>query len=65
MKKVRLCWIPKKTWDNTEGLKHTIEFDCLEHLQEVMSKHIPNGEWVEDIEGNRLNVKIRYAKMSM
>jgi hypothetical protein len=67
MSKVKLCWISggaKGTYIPLipAGIKCVAEFDSIEQLQSIMRKHLPNNEWVEDMDGNRLDIKIEYAQ---
>jgi hypothetical protein len=63
---VRLCWIPTG-WNTPEmfrGLPHSTEFSSLEELIKVMSKCIYNGEWVEDSQGNRVDINLEEICLS-
>jgi hypothetical protein len=57
----RLCWIPTG-WNTPEkyrGIKHSSKFDTLDDLKNTMSKCIYNGEWVEDENGNKVEVDLK------
>jgi hypothetical protein len=58
----RLCYIPTgwNTPESQRGIKHSSKFDSLEALKTTMSKCIYNGEWVEDKNGNKVDINLRY-----
>mgnify|MGYP003456716348 CR=1 FL=1 len=57
----RLCWIPTgwNTPESHRGIPHFSKFDTLEALKKTMSKCIYNGEWVEDENGNKVEIDLR------
>lgn len=52
----KLCWIKKKSWGEASGHNCAMEFDTIEAIKSVMNKCLYNDEWVEDIEGNRVEM---------
>lgn len=58
---VYLNWIPTgwNTPESHRGIPHAAKFDSLEALKKTMSKHLYNGEWVTDAEGNRVDIDLK------
>lgn len=57
----RLCWIPRD-WNTPKmyrGVPHCTPFESLEQLKGVLSKCIYNGEWIEDENGNKMNIDVK------
>jgi hypothetical protein len=56
--KYRLHWTPTgwSTPDPFRGVPHSVEFESLEKLIDVMSKCIYSGEWVTDENNNKIEL---------
>jgi hypothetical protein len=51
----KLCWIKKPSWVDTGGYICYMRFDSIEEIISVMRNSVYNGEWIEDLNGNRVN----------
>lgn len=54
----KLCWIKKDSWGETGGYGCCTKHDTIEDIIKIMSKCIYNGEWIEDKNGNKLDIDL-------
>lgn len=55
----KLCWIKKSDWSGDGGYTCYTEHNNVEEIIKIMSRHIYNGEWIEDNKGNKLDINLR------
>lgn len=50
-----------KVWFADGKIEQRYKFKNIETLLETMNRCLPDGEWVEDLNGNKIDIKIEYA----
>jgi len=51
-----------KTWFTDGEIEQRYKFKNIDTLLETMKSCLSDGEWVEDLNGNKIDIKIEYAK---
>lgn len=55
----KLCWIKKDDWSGKGGYKCCTKHNTVEEIISIMSRHLYDGEWIEDENGNKLDIDLR------